>query len=141
MAIIKSKKLRKVLRVAAIATAAYFGAPYLLAAGSSVASGASTALGAGIAGRIASGGQGRAPPESAIPAGGTFINIGTPGFSGPAASGAVGYSDIGAGGAGSQIFPGGPFDAPAGASFSPGLILGIAGAGLGIVLLIMLIRR
>jgi hypothetical protein len=55
--------------------------------------------------------------------------------------GNVGYSDIGAGGAGSQIFPGGPFDAPVAPSFSPGLLLGIGGAILGLFVLIMFIRR
>jgi len=139
VAIIKSKKLRKVLRVVGIAAAAYFGAPYLLSAAGTVASGASTAFGTALAGRLAGvgGGSGGAPPEQF--GGGTFINIGSPG--GPMGGGNVGYSDIGAGGAGSQIFPGGPFDAPAVPSFSPGLLLGIGGAVLGLFVLIILIRR
>jgi hypothetical protein len=133
------KFVRKAAKVVGIGAALFYGAPYLLSAGTTILSGASTALGTGLSSRLLGGG-GAAPEPQQSPGGITFFSGGG-GFGG-ATGGAVGYSDIGAGGFGAANYSGGGgFDVPASPGISPMLIFGIAGGGILLVILTMLVRR
>ena len=140
---------RNVPKIALAAAAVYFAAPYA----ASIASGVKTV--SGVAGPIlqgrammSGGGGGTAPPQSFD---GQPIIIGDamlpPGLNALYIGG--GFPDMSGGGAISQMYPasfgggGNGFAAPAssGSGISPGLMIGLAAGGFGLVILMAILRR
>ena len=126
---------RNVPKIALAAAAVYFAAPYA----ASIASGVKTV--SGVAGPIlqgrammSGGGGGTAPPQS---------------FDGQPIIIGGGFPDMSGGGAISQMYPasfgggGNGFAAPAssGSGISPGLMIGLAAGGFGLVILMAILRR